>query len=81
MKETVWKDMLRSHFFHKIPLDGSQGTRLTLSLAQPSMCPGLLLPCLLLSLHSVDCPLVGAVCELGEAGNPGNPSYVFVNGG
>lgn len=73
--------MLWSHFFHKIPLDGSQGTRLTLSSAQPSICPGLHLPWSMVSLHGVDYPLVGAVCELGAAGIPGNPSYVFVNGG
>ncbi|CAB1460258.1 unnamed protein product [Pleuronectes platessa] len=27
--------------------------------------------------HSVDLPLVGAVCELGQFGIPGNPSYGF----
>lgn len=49
-----------------------------LSLQSGRLCTCLARRCFPLS---VDFPLVGAVCELGEAGIPRNPSYSFVNGG
>lgn len=55
--------------------------RVWLRRAQPAAWPALHLPGPPLSPHSEDFPPAGAVCELGEAGIPGNPSYSFVNGG
>lgn len=78
VKETFQPGTFWSHVFQLLPLDGSQGARFTLSSVRRvwvCTCPACCYPSIM------DCPLLGAVCSVGEAGSPGNPTYVFVNGG